>query len=78
MHFVDVDYRDALLSRPEWRQLGSLIDDEKIGIIIVKNISSIRRDYPLVSIYIEMVFPAHNIRFIAISNNLVIENQICK
>lgn len=76
MYFVDDGYSGTSFSRPDWQRLNSLIDKDKIGIIIVKDMSRLGRDYLQVGMYTEMVFPAHDIRFIAINNGVDSENQV--
>ena len=76
MYFVDDGYSGTSFSRPDWQRLNSLIDEDKIGIIIVKDMSRLGRDYLQVGMYTEMVFPAHDIRFIAINNGVDSENQV--
>lgn len=76
MYFVDDGYSGTSFSRLDWQRLTSLIDEDRIGIIIVKNMSRLGRDYLQVGMYTEMVFPAHDIRFIAINNGVDSENQV--
>lgn len=47
-----------------------MINEDKIDIIIVKDMSHLGRDYLQVGMYTEMFFPAHDIRFIAINNGV--------
>ena len=47
-----------------------MIDEDRIGTIIVKDMSRLGRDYLQVGMYTEMVFPSHDIRFIAIKNGV--------
>lgn len=47
-----------------------LVDEGKIGTIIVKDMSRLGRDYLQVGMYTEMVFPNNDIRFIAINNGV--------
>ncbi len=70
MYFVDDGYSGTNFTRPDWQRLLGLIDEDKIGIIIVKDMSRLGRDYLQVGMYTEMVFPAHDIRFIAINNGV--------
>ena len=76
MYFVDDGYSGTSFSRPDWQRLAALIDEDRIGIIIVKDMSRLGRDYLQVGMYTEMVFPAHDIRFIAINNGVDSENQV--
>ncbi len=76
MYFVDDGYSGTSFARPDWQRLTGLIDEDKIGIIIVKDMSRLGRDYLQVGMYTEIVFPAHDIRFIAINNGVDSENQV--
>ena len=68
--FVDDGYSGTNFNRPDWQRLSGLIDDGKIGTIIVKDMSRLGRDYLQVGMYTEMVFPNNDIRFIAINNGV--------
>ena len=50
--------------------LFSEVDEGAVGIIIVKDMSRLGRDYLKVGYYTEMVFPESDIRFIAINNGV--------
>lgn len=45
MYFVDDGYSGTNFTRPDWQRLLGLIDEDKIGIIIVKDMSRLGRDY---------------------------------
>ena len=53
-----------------------MIDEGRIGTIIVKDMSRLGRDYLQVGMYTEMVFPNNDIRFIAINNGVDSANQV--
>lgn len=76
MFFVDDGYSGTNFNRPDWLRLTSLIDEGKVGVIIVKDMSRLGRDYLQVGMYTEMVFPNADIRFIAINNGVDSANQI--
>lgn len=70
MFFVDDGYSGTNFNRPDWQRLVSMIDEDRIGTIIVKDMSRLGRDYLQVGMYTEMLFPSHDIRFIAINNGV--------
>ena len=70
MFFVDDGYSGTNFNRPDWQRLLGMIDEGRIGIIIVKDMSRLGRDYLQVGMYTEMVFPNNGIRFIAINNGV--------
>lgn len=74
--FVDDGYSGTNFNRPDWQRLVSLIDEGRIGTIIVKDMSRLGRDYLQVGMYTEMVFPNNDIRFIAINNGVDSANQV--
>lgn len=53
----------------------ALVDEGKVGTIIVKDMSRLGRDYLKVGMYTEMIFPNADIRFIAINNGVDSANQ---
>lgn len=55
--------------------LFSEVDEGAVGIIIVKDMSRLGRDYLKVGYYTEMVFPESDIRFIAINNGVDSDSQ---
>ena len=73
--FVDDGYSGTTFDRPDWNRLMGLVDEGKVGTIIVKDMSRLGRDYLKVGMYTEMVFPNADIRFIAINNGVDSANQ---
>lgn len=73
--FVDDGYSGTTFDRPDWNRLMELVDDGKVGTIIVKDMSRLGRDYLKVGMYTEMIFPNADIRFIAINNGVASDNQ---
>ena len=68
--FVDDGYSGANFDRPSWSELVALIEDEKVGVLIVKDMSRLGRDYLRVGLYTDVLFPEKGVRFIAISNGI--------
>ena len=68
--FVDDGYSGTNFERPDFQRLMALVDEGAVGIIIVKDMSRLGRDYLKVGYYTEMVFPESDIRFIAINNGV--------
>ena len=75
-YFVDDGYSGTNFNRPDWQRLVGLIDEGRIGITIVKDMSRLGRDYLQVGMYTEMIFPNNDIRFIAINNGVDSANQV--
>ena len=73
--FVDDGYSGTNFQRPSWNELLTLIENNQVGTIIVKDMSRLGRDYLKVGFYTEVLFVEKNIRFIAINNNIDSANQ---
>lgn len=74
-YIVDDGYSGTNFNRPGWNDLIALVEDNKVGAIIVKDMSRLGRDYLKVGFYTEVMFVEKNIRFIAINNGIDSANQ---
>ena len=73
--YIDDGISGTTFQRPEVQRL---LDDAKTGVIntiIVKDLSRFGRNYIEVGQYVDYVFPAFGIRFIAIQDNIDTENR---
>ena len=73
--YIDDGVSGTTFERPEVQRL---LDDAKTGVIntiIVKDLSRFGRNYIEVGQYVDYVFPAFGIRFIAIQDNVDTENR---
>lgn len=70
--FVDDGYTGANFQRPDWQRMMALVEDGKIGTIIM---SRIGRNYLEVGMYTEITFPQNNVRFIAVNSGVDSANQ---
>ena len=68
--YVDDGYSGTTFNRPEIQRLLEDAKHGKIDTIVVKDLSRFGRNYIEVGMYIDYVFPAHNIRFIALEDNV--------
>lgn len=57
-------------NRPDFQCMLSDIDKGLVSAVIVKDMSRLGRNYLMVGQYVEMKFSKHNVRFIAISDNV--------
>lgn len=73
--FVDDGYSGTNFDRPDWQRLIGMVDENRVGTIIVKDMSRLGRDYLKVGYYTEMLFPEAGIRFIAINNGVDSESR---
>ena len=69
-YFVDDGYSGTNFNRPDFQRMLNMITDGKIGIVCVKDLSRLGRDYLQTGFYTEVVFPEHDVRFIAINDNV--------
>jgi len=74
-HFSDDGYSGKDFDRPDWKRLIAEIEKDHIGIVIVKDMSRVGRDYLQTGYYTEVFFREKGIRFIAISNNIDSQNS---
>ena len=73
--YIDDGVSGTTFQRPEVQRL---LDDAKTGVIntiIVKDLSRFGRNYIEVGQYVDYVFPAFGIRFIAVQDNVDTENR---
>ncbi|MDR2568806.1 MAG: recombinase family protein [Oscillospiraceae bacterium] len=69
-HYSDDGYSGTNFERPQWKRLITDIESGKVGVVIVKDMSRVGRDYLQVGFYTEVMFRRHGVRFIAVSNNI--------
>ena len=73
--FVDDGYSGANFNRPDWQRMISMVENDQIGVLIAKDMRRIGRNYLEVGLYTEMLFPEHNVRFIAVNSGVDSANQ---
>lgn len=69
VELADDGYSGKNMERPGMQELLKLIRDNKVGCIIVKDMSRFSRDYLETGKYLEQIFPFMGVRFIAINDN---------
>ena len=69
-YFVDDGYSGTNFSRPEFSRMIGLVEQGKVGTVIVKDLSRLGRNYLQTGNYTEVVFPEYKVRFIAINDNV--------
>lgn len=73
--FVDDGYSGTNFDRPSFSKLLEQIENEEVGILIVKDMSRLGRDYLKVGFYTEVLFVEKGVRFIAINNAIDSANK---
>ena len=68
--FVDDGYSGTNYNRPDFQRMLGLVEDGRVAVICVKDLSRLGRDYLQTGYYTEVIFPEHDTRFIAINDNV--------
>ena len=74
--FVDDGFSGANFNRPEWQRMIAMVEADQIDVLLAKDMSRIGRNYLEVGFYTEILFPKHNVRFIAINSGVDSANQM--
>ena len=74
--YIDDGYTGTNFNRPSFNRMIKDIENKKINLVIVKDLSRFGRDYILTGYYLEMFFPSKNVRFISILDNYDSINNI--
>ena len=75
VHFSDDGFSGKDFDRPDWKRMIEKMEEGSIGVVIVKDMSRVGRDYLQTGYYTEIYFREKGIRFIAISNNIDSEQK---
>ena len=67
---VDDGYTGRNFNRPAFQRMIADIEAGKIGCVITKDLSRLGRNYIEAGSYIEIFFPKHNVRYIAITDGV--------
>ncbi len=73
-YYIDDGFSGTNFNRPDFQRLLSDVENDKIGTIIVKDMSRLGRDYLRVGLLTEVTFADKDIHFIAINDNVDSEN----
>ncbi|MCR4779848.1 MAG: recombinase family protein [Ruminiclostridium sp.] len=68
--YVDDGYSGTTFDRPDFQRMIADMERGKVGIIITKDLSRLGRDYLMTGQYIELIFPDHDVRYIAINDSV--------
>lgn len=69
-HYTDDGYSGTNFKRPGFQAMLNDIEAGRIGIVIVKDMSRLGRNYLQVGFYTDILFPKKDIRFIAVNSNV--------
>ena len=74
----DDGYTGTNYDRPGFQAVMAAVDEGRVNCVIVKDLSRLGREYIETGKYLEMVFPARGVRFIAINDDVDSEhNNAC-
>lgn len=68
--YVDDGYTGRNFNRPSFQQMIADIEAGKIKCVVTKDLSRLGRNYIEAGSYIEVFFPRHNVRYIAITDGV--------
>lgn len=68
--YVDDGYTGTNFNRPDFQRLLTDVEAGRINCVVVKDLSRFGRDYIDTGEYLERYFPARNVRFVAINDNI--------
>lgn len=68
--YVDDGFSGTNFNRPEFQRMIADIEKGKINMVVTKDMSRLGRDYIDFGNYVEKWFPEHNVRYIAINDNV--------
>lgn len=68
--YIDDGYTGTNFDRPAFQKMLLDIQSGKVNMVITKDLSRLSRDYIGTGEYIEKWFPAHNVRYVALTDNI--------
>ncbi|WP_051411370.1 recombinase family protein [Ruminococcus flavefaciens] len=75
-YYIDDGYSGVSSNRPDFQRMLNDVENELVGAVIVKDQSRLSRNYLEAGRLMELVFPAHDVRFIAITDGVDSANGI--
>ncbi len=73
--YIDDGYSGTNFDRPNFQRMIEDIEAGRINCVVTKDLSRLGRNYLLTGQYMELFFPAHGVRYIAIDNGVDSNNQ---
>ena len=68
--YIDDGFTGTNFNRPNFQRLLKDIESGKINMVITKDLSRLSRDYIGTGEYVEKWFPEHNVRYVALTDNI--------
>lgn len=73
--YIDDGYSGTNFERPNFKRMIDDIEDGRINCVVTKDLSRLGRNYLMTGQYMEMHFPLHGVRYIAVDNGVDTNNQ---
>ncbi len=73
--YIDDGYTGTNFDRPGFKSLINDVESKKINLVITKDLSRLGRNYIHTGFYTEEYFPNHDVRYIAINDNVDTEGK---
>ena len=73
--YIDDGISGTTFERPSFKRMVEDIEKKRINMVIVKDLSRLGRNYVKVGEYTDFFFPKHNVRFIAVAENIDSDNE---
>lgn len=73
--YIDDGYSGTNFDRPDFQRMIADIEAGKINCVVTKDLSRLGRNYLLTGQYMEMYFPMHGVRYIAVDNGVDSNNK---
>lgn len=73
-YYIDDGYSGKNFERPSFKRMIGDIESGKINCVITKDLSRLGRNHIETSLYIEMYFPEHGVRYIALADGVDTES----
>lgn len=68
--YIDDGYTGTNFDRPAFKKMINDIENEKIDMVVTKDLSRLGRDYIATGEYVEKYFPLHNVRYVALLDGI--------
>lgn len=73
--YIDDGFSGLNFNRPDFQRMITDVENEKIDLILSKDLSRLGRDYIMTGYYTEIYFPSKDVRYIALSDGFDTEKQ---
>ena len=68
--YIDQGFTGTNFNRPDFQRMVKDIENEKINMVVTKDLSRLGRDYIETGEYIEKWFPENNIRYVSVTDGI--------